>query len=147
MSIKKPKEAAKEQVRYREEQLKKMIVHIEQKINEHLSKYSDSDGLHKIRIPMTDGLADFPWFWEEGLREAIENSVTAAGWQIPTSPEKNERTQAVEDVYQLKPLSGAISIHLLFEASDEELDEVDKIREDEYAEFHRVNSMRKKHGI
>jgi len=147
MSIKKAKDAAKEQVRYREEQLKKMIVHIDQKINEHLGKYSDDDGLHKIRIPMTDSLADFPWFWEEGLREAIEASVAAGGWKIPTSPEKNPTTQVVKDVYQLQPLNGAISIHLLLEASEEELEELDKIREDEHIEFHRVNSMRKKHGV
>lgn len=145
MSIKKPQEAAKEQVRYREESLKKIIVHVKQKINEHLGKYPDEDGLHKIRIPMNEH-ADFVWFWEEGLQEAIETDVVAAGWKIPTSAEKDSTGQMV-DTYQLKPLSGAISLHLVFEASDEELDELDKIRANEHTEFHRVNSMRKKHGI
>jgi hypothetical protein len=139
--ISKPVEAVKAQVSYQEEFHKKAMLFIESKINEHLNKYPDEEGLHKILIPMAE-YKDFIWFWHDGLQEAIEKCVLDAGWKIPTSKE------AEKEVYQLKYVTGpAISLHLSLEASDEELERLDEIREKTKAEFHRVKNMRQKHGI
>lgn len=147
MSIKKPHEAVKEQVAYREETLKKMILFVEGKINDHIGKYSDEDGLHKISIPMAE-YRDFGWFWEDGLKEAIESSIFEAGWKIPTSKEKNKQGE-MEEVYQLKPVIGSpssISIHLLIDAP-EDLDKLDDLREKELIDYNRLKALRAKHNI
>ena len=93
---------------------------------------------------------DFVFFWEDGLKEAIEKSVLSAGWTIPTSKETN-KAGTEEEVYQLRPINSmsgpSISLHLYLDVSDEELDKLDEIREQTRNDFHRVSKMRAKHGM
>ena len=133
--IRRPRDVVREQVKYREENLKKMSLFIEGKISDHLCKYECEDGLFKIFVPMADH-KDFPFIWEDGednnagLKRLLESSITSAGYKI----EKLEPAGTKG--------APAIEIELAFDMTDDELMELDEIAQKERAEFHRVHTMR-----
>jgi hypothetical protein len=134
--IKRPHDAIREQVKYRQENLKKINLYIEGKINDHLSKYEDEDGVFKFTVPMSDH-REFCLCWEDGedgkpdLKQTLEKSITAAGYKIEKMlAEANEARVPF------------IRFELRLDMTEEELIELDTLAQKERAELVRVSTLR-----
>lgn len=123
--INKPREVVKSQARHQEDVVRKMTMHLDAKINEHLGKYPDEEGKHNITISMRE-YSDFDYFFDL-LSEHVQKEAEEAGWKM------NEMTQK----------TGYITVVLELLADDNELTLLEELREAERKEFHRVSAMRK----